>query len=310
MGFLSRIIAEEIPFIFACPALLWQFIFLYTPFAILIFYSVYDYLPEFQKYVLTPDYYLQIFNSLYILIIIRSFWLAALTACICFIIAYPVAFYLATKINKKHRPFLLFSIILPSWTSIIVQIYAWFFLLEKNGFISRVLQFLHIISPSFHLLNNYFSIVLCMVSCYLPFMILPLYAVLDKMDNRYFEASADLGANRFETFKRIVFPLSLPGVYAGVLLVFIPSFGEYAIPTLMGGSKYVFWGSVIVDKFLRSQDWRVGAALAVVGVVFPLLVLTGYYLIVKIINMYTQKKYLKDLYPSHRTGGLSKDSIW
>src|SRR5439155_26465819 len=124
---------------------------------------------------------------------------------------------------------------LPSWTSLIVQIYAWFFLLEKNGFISRTLQQLGIISPSFHLLNNYFSILLGMVSCYLPFMILPLYAVLEKMDKRYLEASADLGADRYETFKRVVFPLSLPGVYAGLLLVFIPSFGEFAIPTLLGG---------------------------------------------------------------------------
>lgn len=274
---LAKIFADEIPFSFACPALLWQVIFLYIPLAILLFHSVVDFNPELGRYVLTNTYYLQVFNSLYIRIIMRSFWLAVCTTVTCFVIAYPVAYYLATKVNKRYKPFLLFSIILPSWTSIIVQVYAWFFLLEKNGLISRVLQTLHIISPSFHLLNNYFTIILGLVSCYLPFMILPIYAVLEKMDKRYLEASADLGAGRFETFKRVVFPLSLPGVYAGILLVFIPSFGEYAIPTLLGGSKYVFWGSVIVDKFLRSQDWRVGASLAVVGVMFPVMLLViGY----------------------------------
>lgn len=116
-----------------------------------------------------------------------------------------------------------------------------------------------------------------MISCYLPFMILPIYAVLEKMNKNYFEASADLGANRFETFKRIVFPLSMSGVYSGILLVFIPSFGEYAIPSLVGGSKYVFWGSVIVEKFLRSRDWQVGSALVIVGIMVPVLVILGGY---------------------------------
>lgn len=290
MRLLSRVFSEEIPFLFVCPALLWQFFFLYVPFAILVFHSVLDYLPDTQTYILTSFYYLQVFNSLYIKVIFRSFFLATFTAAICFCIAYPVAFFLAVNGPKKYKPLLLFSLILPSWTSLIVQVYAWFFLLEKNGLISRTLQYLGIISPSFHLLNNYFTIVLGMVSCYLPFMILPLYAVLDKMDKRYLEASADLGANRFETFRRVVFPLSLPGVYAGLLLVFIPSFGEFAIPTLLGGSKYIFWGNIIVDKFLRSQDWRSGASLAVVGLMFPVILMVSSYCISKIIGWNKERK--------------------
>ena len=289
MKLLKKILAEEMPFLFVCPALLWQFFFLYIPFAILILHSVFDYLPE-VGYTLTSSYYLQIFNSLYIQVILRSFFLATLTAFICFLIAYPVAYFLAMKGPKKYKPFFLFSLILPSWTSLIVQVYAWFFLLEKNGFISRTLQKIGLISPNFHLLNNYFSILLGMVSCYLPFMILPLYAVLEKMDKRYLEASGDLGADRYQTFKRIVFPLSLPGVYAGLLLVFIPSFGEFAIPTLLGGSKHIFWGNIIVDKFLRSQDWRSGAALAVVGLMFPVLLMVSSYCCSKIIAWYKERK--------------------
>src|SRR3990172_10556197 len=235
MRFLKRIFAEEVAFLFACPALLWQSIFLYIPFVLLILFSMFDYLPSVQSYVFTLFYYNHIFNSLYIKIIFRSLVLALLNAAICFLIAYPVAYYLALKVQRRYKTLLLFSLILPSWISLIVQVYAWFFLLEKNSLISRFLQLIGLISPTYHLLNNYFTIVLGMVSCYLPFMILPIYAVLEKMDKRYLEASADLGANRIQTFRRVIFPLSLPGVFAGLLLVFIPSFGEYAIPTLLGG---------------------------------------------------------------------------
>ena len=275
---LRAIFTQESSFVFSCPAVLWQFVFLYMPFAVLALYSVIDFNEVTGRYFLTAFYYREIFTSLYIQIIFRSFLLAAITAAVCFLIAYPVAYFLALKGSKRFKTFLLFSLIFPSWTSLIVQVYAWFFLLEKNGFISWFLQWTHIISPSFHLLNNYFTIVLGMVSCFLPFMILPIYAVLEKMDKRFLEASADLGADRFETFRRVVFHMSLPGVYAGIMLVFIPSFGEFAIPTLLGGSKYVFWGSVVVDKFLRSRSWRLGAALAIIGIMLPTLLMCCVYL--------------------------------
>jgi len=306
MKAIKKIFAEEVAFLFACPALLWQFFFLYTPFAILALHSLLDYVPAQGRYVITFAYYLQIFNSPYIKIILRSCFLAALVSAICFVIAYPVAYFLAFKVPKKYKTFFLFSLILPSWTSLIVQVYAWFFLLEKNSFISQLLQKLHIISPSFHLLNNYFSIVLGMVSCYLPFMILPIYAVLEKVDKCYFEVSADLGADHAETFKRVVLPLSRPGVYAGIMLVFIPAFGEYAIPTLLGGSKYVFWGSVIVDKFLRSRDWRVGAALVIIGIMLPVLLMLLSALVSRIVRMRQEKKY-KVLF-SYYTN--DKDNWW
>ncbi len=270
---LRKIFAEELSFVFSCPAILWQCVFLYVPFVLLAAYSVIDCNETTGTYFFSFAYYREIFTSLYIQIIFRSFLLAAITAAICFAIAYPVAYFLALKVPKRFKTLLLFTLIFPSWTSLIVQVYAWFFLLEKNGIISSTLRFLHVISPSQHLLNNYFTIVLGMVSCYLPFMILPIYAVLEKMDSYYLESSADLGANRVETFRRVIFPMSLPGVYAGIMLVFIPSFGEFAIPTLLGGSKYVFWGSVIVDKFLRSRDWRLGAALAIVGIMLPVILM-------------------------------------
>jgi spermidine/putrescine transport system permease protein len=222
--------------------------------------------------------------------------LAITTSLICFILAYPLAYTLAIKIDKKFRMFLLFLLILPSWTSIVVQVYAWFFLLEKNGFLTQFLYRAGVISENFHLLNNYFTILIGMVSTYLPFMVFPIYAVLERMDKRLLEASADLGANKIETFKRVIFPLSLPGVSAGFLLVFIPSFGEFAIPSLLGGSKYAFWGSVIVDRFLRSRDWRAGAALAVLGILIPVFLMVISYGIKKIIEFKQQpQKTLNEL---------------
>lgn len=263
--------AEHLSFFFTAPALLWQTLFVFIPFLLLVLHSVVDY-SEAAGYFLTFGYYAEIINSLYLRIILRSFVLAAFTASCCLLIAYPVAYYFTMFSSKRYRPLLLFSIILPSWTSLIVQVYAWFFLLERNGIISRFLRWTGLLHNSVSLLNNYFSILLGMVSCYLPFMILPIYAVLEKMDKKLLEASADLGADKRETFKRVIFPMSLPGVYAGWFLVFIPSFGEFAVPSLLGGSKYLFWGSVIVDKFLKSRDWRVGGALTIVGILVPVII--------------------------------------
>lgn len=292
MKLLRHIITEEYPFLLACPTFLWEFIFLYLPLLALLCFSFVDYGPGGDTLVFTLAYYTNIFKTIYFRVIIDSFILATVTALLCFSIAYPVAYFLAMKVSKRFRTFLLFSLILPSWTSLIIQIYAWFFLLEKNGILSRTLCQLGIISPTTHLLNNYFSILVGMVSCFLPFMILPIYAVLEKMDKKLIEASADLGADRFETFKRIVFPISLPGVYTGCLLVFIPAFGEFAIPSMLGGAKNMFWGNAIVDKFLLACDWRSGSALTSIGIFFPICVLGCMYFTVKLFKAIRRQRYL------------------
>ena len=289
MNWLKKIFTDELPYLFACPALLWEFVFLFLPLVFLLVYSFLDYSAQDQTWSFTLDCYRQVFNSLYFQVILNSILLALNTAVICLVIAYPVAYFLALRVSQKLRTFLLVTLILPSWTSLIVQIYAWFFLLEKNGFVTQMLYNLGILSKTTHLLNNYFAMLIGMVSCFLPFMILPIYAVLEKMDKILLESSADLGASRFETFRRVVAPLSLPGVYVGFLLVFIPSFGEFAIPNLLGGSKHVFWGNLIVDKFLKSRDWRSGAALACIGVLLPLLIICLSVLVFKIVKQWRGK---------------------
>ena len=305
MKILRHIITDEYPFLLACPTFLWEFIFLYLPLFALLFFSFLDYSTTNGLLNFTLFHYTTIFKTIYFRVIIDSFILATVTATLCFFIAYPVAYFLAMKVRKRFRTFLLFSLILPSWTSLIIQIYAWFFLLEKNGLLSRTLCQLNIISPTTHLLNNYFSILVGMVSCFLPFMILPIYAVLEKMDKTFLEASADLGAARSETFKRVVFPISLPGVYTGFLLVFIPAFGEFAIPSMLGGAKNMFWGNAIVDKFLIACDWRSGAALTSIGIFFPVCILACIYLLLKLIKVVRQPAYRK----SNDSGSPFKDSL-
>jgi len=258
---------NELHLIFAAPALIWQFLFLYLPLFILLFYSFVDFsqVRFFLKFTISSYY--TVTNSLYFRVILNSFFIAIITSIICFFVSYPVAYYFSMKL-KRFKTLLLFSLILPSWTSFIVQVYAWFFLLKKQGIISFILEKLGIISANTHLLNNNFSIIVGMVYCFLPFMILPIYAVLEKMDKSLIEASSDLGANKLQTFKRIIFPISFPGVASGFLLVFIPAFGEFAIPDLLGGGKKLFWGTVIVEKFLVSRNWSEGSAFTLVGILF------------------------------------------
>ncbi|MBX9831256.1 ABC transporter permease [Candidatus Babeliales bacterium] len=266
---LRGLIAEEFSFFLSCPVLLWQLFFLYLPLALLVLYSFCDYSESTHTFTFTLKYYRDIFSAIYFRVFLNSLSVALATTVVSFFIAYPVAYFLALKVRKNFRTILLFSLILPSWTSLIVQIYAWMFLLDKNSFLNQFLYWTGLLSPSVNLTNSYFSVIVGMVSVYLPFMILPIFTVLERMDKRLLEAAADLGAGRFDTLRRVIFPQSLPGVYAGFVLVFLPSFGEFAVPTLLGGGKTIFLGNIIVNNFLISRDWRAGAALALVMVSFP-----------------------------------------
>lgn len=270
MRLVRDIVTQEFSFFFATPAILWQLFFLYVP---LIGILVFSFLSS-DMTSLTFVHYTSLLSLPFFKVILNSLILASLTAVLSLCMAYPIAYYIALYVSR-YKMVLLFGLILPSWTNFIVQIYAWFFLLERNGVYSRILYWLGFTSEPINLLNSFGATLACMVYCFMPFMIFPIYVVLDKMDKRLIEASCDLGANRFQTFCRVVLPLSLPGIYVGLLLVFIPSFGEFAIPLLVGGAKNMYWGMVIVDKFLLSQDWASGFAFASLGVLLiTVLILT------------------------------------
>jgi spermidine/putrescine transport system permease protein len=290
MNFVKRILQEEYPFIFALPAFMWQLFFLYLPLVSIVVFSFLEFSPLQGFLGFSFSYYVKIFKLVYLKVILNSFFLALFTSIICLVISYPVAYFLALKV-KRFKTLFLFGLVLPSWTNLIVQIYAWFFLLERRSIISKLLCYIGIFSEPRHMINSYFSTMIGMVYCFLPFMILPIYTVLEKMNRSLLEASSDLGASRFVTFRKVILPISLPGIYTGLLLVFVPAFGEFVIPSLLGGAKKAYWGTVIVDKFLISGEWRSGFAIATVGVLFLGLFIGLLFSVFKIVKVLKTKRF-------------------
>ena len=197
-------------------------------------------------------------DQLYIDTYLSSIKYALLTTFICLVVGFPFAYFMA-RAPKYLQPMLLMLIMLPFWTSFLLRIYAWKTLLVSNGIINNALLSLGVINQPLAIMNNSFSLVLGMVYSYLPFMILPLYANLSKLDLRFLEAAADLGANAFKTFWLVTVPLSKAGIIAGSMLVFIPAVGEYVIPELLGGSDTLMIGRVLWDE-LASTTRTIGRA--------------------------------------------------
>ncbi len=202
-------------------------------------------------------------DSLYFESYLSSLKFAAITTMICLTIAYPFAYFMARSPADK-RPALLMLVMLPFWTSFLLRVYAWKILLSDSGVFNNVAMALGLISEPIQMMNTSFSLVLGMVYMYLPFMILPLYANLVKMDLRLLEAAQDLGATPWQAFWRITVPLSKSGIIAGSMLVFIPCIGEYVIPELLGGPETLMIGRVLSDEFFSNNDWPMAATVAVV----------------------------------------------
>jgi len=212
---------------------------------------------KFSNYVsLTQD-------SLYFSAYLSSIKFAAITTAICLAIAYPFAYFMARSPADK-RPALLMLVMLPFWTSFLLRVYAWKMLLSDSGVFNNVMLAVGLIDEPIKMMNTPFSLVLGMVYMYVPFMILPLYANLAKMDLRLLEAALDLGATPWQAFWRITVPLSKSGIIAGSMLVFIPCIGEYVIPELLGGPETLMIGRVLWDEFFSNNDWPMAATVAVV----------------------------------------------
>ena len=204
-------------------------------------------------------------DGLYLGTYIRSLGYAAMTALICLLIAYPFAYCIARSPADK-RPALLMMVMLPFWTSFLLRIYAWKILLADSGVFNQLLLVLGVIAEPIKMMNTPFSLILGMVYCYIPFMILPLYATLVKMDLSLLEAALDLGATPAQAFWRITVPLSKSGIIAGSMLVFIPCVGEFVIPELLGGPQTLMIGRVLWDEVCGTNAWPLAAAVAVVMV--------------------------------------------
>jgi putrescine transport system permease protein len=202
-------------------------------------------------------------DDLYWKAYLSSLKIAALSTLFTLLVAYPIAYGMA-RVPDEWRPTLLMLIILPFWTSFLIRVYAWMGILSDEGLLNQFLLWIGIISEPLHIMNTPKAVYIGIVYTYLPFMILPIYAALDKMDDSLNEAAVDLGASRLSAFWLVTLPMSRPGVIAGCFLVFIPALGEYVIPQLLGGSKTLMIGKVLWDEFFSNRDWPVASAVAVV----------------------------------------------
>lgn len=201
-------------------------------------------------------------DSFYFTAVASSVLLAGATTLVCLVVGYSMA-YAISRAPKRQHTILILLVILPFATSFLIRVYSWMSLLNTHGVINELLMFLGLIRTPFHFLDNNCAVCLGMVYCYLPFMIFPIYVALEKIDRSYLEAALDLGASRFRTFWSITFPLSLPGVFAGITLVFVPAMGEFVIPELMGGSKTMTIGQAIWCEFFNNRDWPLACSIAV-----------------------------------------------
>ena len=207
--------------------------------------------------------YLSIFDPLYLQIFWRSLWMAALTTGVCLVFGFPLA-YLIARAPRKWQGVLLLLIIIPFWTNFLVRTYAWMFILRTEGLLNTVLMAAGIVDQPLNLLFTDTAVIIGLVYGYLPFMILPLFAALERLDPSVIEAAWDLYAGPAKVFTRVILPLAKPGVVAGCLLVFIPSVGAYVTPDLLGGAKSMMIGNLIQQQYLVVRDWPFGSALSFV----------------------------------------------
>jgi spermidine/putrescine transport system permease protein len=217
------------------------------------------------------DNFVRLADPLYLRILLRSFWIAGISTAISLLLGFPLAMFIAN--STSYRSLWLNLVMLPFWTSFLVRTYAWMFLLRDTGLINSILQWLGIISEPLPLLYNDGAVILGLVYGYLPFMVLPIYSTLEKLDPALLEAAADLGATPWTVLWKITVPLSLPGIVAGSVLVFIPCLSAYLTPDLLGGGKSVMIGNVVQNQFTTARDWPFGSALSIVltGLVMILL---------------------------------------
>lgn len=197
-----------------------------------------------------------------------SLWLSLVSTVICLLLAYPLAMILTSR-NVSQTSFIVLIFILPMWMNSLLRTLAWQTLLEKNGVINSILSFLHL--PALNIINTSGAIVLGMVYNFLPFMVLPLYNILLKIDRDVINAARDLGANSVQTFFRILLPLSMPGIVSGITMVFIPALTTFVISDLLGGSKILLIGNVIEQEFKQTNNWNAGSALSMILMVFIVL---------------------------------------
>lgn len=245
------------------PYLLWMVGFTLIPLAMIVWYGLTD-----KSGAFTMANVVSIAAADHLKALWLSLGLSLISTVLCLVLAYPLAMILRSRGNAASG-FIVFIFILPMWMNFLLRTLAWQTLLEKNGVINGILSWLHL--PTHSIINTPYAIVLGMVYNFLPFMVLPVYNVLAKIDDNVINAAKDLGANTFQTFVKVWFPLSIPGVISGITMVFVPSLTTFVISDLLGGSKILLIGNVIEQEFTKGSNWHLGSGLSLVLMVFILI---------------------------------------
>jgi spermidine/putrescine transport system permease protein len=255
------------------PAIVWLLVFLVAPLVIVLIVSLATRGPYGKTvYDFTLGNYIAALDPLYLRAYWRTTWIAAVTTLLCVVVSYPVAYYVALRAPARRKRLLLVLTVIPFWTSFVIRTYAWKLLLYSEGVINSALMSTGLVETPPKLLYTDFAVLVGQVYGELPFMILPLYVALERLDIRLLEAAQDLGANRFWTFVKVTLPLSRPGLIAGVVLVFIPSLGAFVTPDMLGGAKTVMVGNLIQNQFSQLNK-PFGSALSLMLTVAVLLLL-------------------------------------
>lgn len=250
----------------ASPYIIWSMIFIVIPLLLIVFFG---FTKEVDgQYVFSLENFQRLMDPIFFKVFIRSLWLALMSTILCILIGYPTAYIISkTKVSRQGILILLF--ILPMWMNFLLRTYAWMAILGKNGFINTILT-----SLGFNPINILYTdtaVLLGMVYNFLPFMVLPIYTVLSKMDQDLINAARDLGANSFQVFTKVIFPLSIPGVASGTTMVFMPAVSTFVISKLLGGGKIMLVGNLIEQQFMAVGDWHFGSAVSIFMMILILL---------------------------------------
>lgn len=274
---------------FSLVYLFWGLVFIVLPLFLILAHSL-SANTDLSDFAFTLDNFSRFFEPLYLKILLMSLILAGVSTIFCLLIGYPVA-YIISRMKEKLRNNMILIFIIPMWMNFLLRTYAWLTLLGNKGLINKFIG-LFGLGP-WDLMYNSKAIMIGMVYNFLPFMVLPIYTVLLKMDHKLIEAAKDLGANDFEVFTKVIFPLSLPGIYTGITMVFIPAISTFVVPNLLGGNNFYLIGNLIEKQFTFTGDWGFGSAISMILILIMLLIL----LIPKLFN--------KKIKTGEMGGGLS-----
>ena len=254
------------------PYIIWSFLLIALPLVLIVLYSITSGDNSLLTIHLTLDNFRKILDPVYVSVFVKSLEMGVITTVICLALAYPMAYFIA-KFDENSQSILILLVTIPMWINTLLRTYAWISLLSDNGIINSLFKLLGLNQQTMMYTN--FSVVMGLVCDLLPFMVIPIHTSLAKMDHSLVEAASDLGANRFQTFTKVILKLSLPGVINGVSMVFLLSISSFVIPQLLGGHQFVLIGNLIENQFISVGDWNFGSSISVILAVI-ILVMMGF----------------------------------